>query len=216
MPKEQDERADSATLEAWCRQASAGDPDALTSLLAAHRGRLAGYTRRKIGPDWQGKIDDDDIIQEAYIDIVNAIQTFTYRDEDSFYHWATHIIDHKFIDQVRHLRRRKRDAAREITPRDGLSRHESFLANCFADSTTASRVMRREEAVGALMTCIARLSPDHLEVVKRHYLQQEPLSTIAADMGRTPDAVRRLASRAVDQLQRCMHNASHFFTSREV
>ena len=216
MAQEPSEGVDFVKLEAWCRQASAGDADALSRVLAAHRGRLAGYVHRKIGPDWRGKIEDDDVLQEAYIEVFQTIGSFTCHDVDSFYRWATRIIDHKFIDQVRRLRRKKRDAGREVAPRGGPSRHESFLANHFADTTTASKLMRREDAVSALMACIAKLPPDYLTVVRRYHLDQEPLADIAADIGRSPDAVRRLASRAVEQLQTCLRSASRFLSGGDI
>ena len=203
-------------IEALCRKAAAGDESALQRLLLAHGGRLEGFIRRKIGPDWRGKIDPDDILQETYIDIAKSIAGFEYQGEESFYRWTTRIIDHRFVDQVRHLRRKKRDAAREVTGAGkSESRHESFLAKHFADSMTASRVMRKADAVNALMACIARLPEDYRVVVQRYYLNEEPLTGIAADLDRSEDAIRRLAGRAVERLSACLRSSSRFFTSRD-
>ena len=208
-------RIDPDTLEAWCRQAADGDLPALERLLTVHHGSLAALARRKIGVDWQGKIDPDDVLQEAYIAVFAGICEFAYRGEDSFYHWARSIVDHKFVDQVRRCRRKRRDVAREVA-RDGRSpsRHESFLERCLPNTQTPSAVLRRDEAVGALMSCIARLPDDYRLVVQRLHLNNEPLALLAADLDRSEDAVRRLASRAVARLKTCLGRASRYLSSR--
>lgn len=203
-------------LAELCRLAAQGDSAAIEQLLWAHRGRLFGFTRRKIGPDWQGSIDPEDILQEAYVDVFRGIAAFKYEHEDSFYRWATRLIEHRFIDRVRALRRKKRDVSREVGS-GGLhaSRHESFLANQLKDSLTPSKVVRRQDAVSALMACMAKLPDVWRTVVQRFHLDEEPLSNIAADMGRSEDAVRRMASRAVERLAECLRSASRFFNSDE-
>ncbi|HVP10666.1 MAG TPA: sigma-70 family RNA polymerase sigma factor [Phycisphaerae bacterium] len=204
------------TIEAWCRLAADGNVIALERLLWVHHSRLAGFARRKIGTDWQGRIDVDDLLQDAYVDIFQTIGNFAYHDEDSFYHWATRIIEHRFIDRVRSLRRKKRDAGREVTvPDRSTSRHESFLDRCFRETVTPSRIMRREDAINALMTCIAKLPEDYRLVVRRYHLEEVPLSVIAADLGRSEDAIRRMASRAVERLTTCLRNASRYFSSHD-
>ena len=214
MPREGSHPIDPATIEEWCRQAVEGGTSALEKLLWAHRARLTGFLRRKIGVDWKGKIDLDDVLQEAYMDIFDGIAGFTYQDEDSFYRWAARIIDHKFIDQVRRLRRKKRDVAREVASGErSTSRHESFFRRSFPDLHTPSRAMRRADAVGALMTCIAQLPEHYRMVVQRLYLNEEPLAVVATDLGRSEDAVRRLGSRAVERLHRCLGRASHYLST---
>ncbi len=206
---------DPAAIATWCEQAAAGDQDALEKLLWAHHGRLVGLARRKIGVDWQRKIEPEDLLQEAYIEIFGAIGAFTYTGEDSFYRWATRIVEHRFIDQVRHWRRRKRDAAREVRQvAGGASGTQSLLARCLPDLGTPSVAMRRQDAEAALMSCFARLTDDYRVVVQRLYLKQEPLSSIAADLGRSEDAIRRLAGRALERLAQCLGRASRYLSSQ--
>ena len=204
----------SQTIEAWCVQAIGGDQSALEKLLWAHHARLLGFARRKIGVDWQSKIDPEDILQEAYIDVFSTIADFSYRGEDSFYRWATRIIDHRFIDHARHWRRRKRDTAREVhAAGSASSAHQSLLERCLPNVSTPSVALRREDALGALMACLARLPDDYRLVVQRLYLQQEPLSAVAAELNRSEDAARRLAGRALERLTRCLGRASGYLST---
>jgi len=195
-------------IRSWCAQAAGGDLDAAERLLWAHHGRLLGTARRKIGVDWQGKIEAEDLLQEAYIDILRQIHGFEARDGESFYRWAARIIDHKFIDQVRRFRRAKRDARREIA-----GSRQSLLDHVMAGDRRPSQTLRRQDAEGALMSCLARLPEESRAIVTRRFLEQEEFASIAADLGKSEDAVRRACSRAVDRLRDCMGRASRYLSA---
>lgn len=214
-PKEQESRGPvgEEDVAALCAAASGGDQEALERLLWVHHHRFHSFARRKIGVDWQRRIDADDLLQEAYVEVFKAIATFEPRGEDAFYHWVTRIIDHRFVDQVRALRRKKRDVTREVgRGAASAASRDSLLERCLPDETTPSRIMRREDAVGALMGCIAQLPEDQRVVVERMYLNEEPAAQIAQEMGRTEDAIRGLATRAVANLRRGMGRASQFIS----
>lgn len=203
-----------AQLEELCQRASSGAEEAITQLLCYHHNRLLGFTIRKIGVDWQGKIEPEDVLQEAYVAIFAGISGFTFQGEDSFYHWASRIIDHRFLDQVRALRRKKRDAAREIALAPGsVSKHESMLNRLMPDFITASHVMRRQDAVAAMLTCMAKLPEEYRVTIQRLYLDEEPIKKVAEDLGKTEDALRRLAGRAVERLAACMGHASRYLSN---
>jgi RNA polymerase sigma factor (sigma-70 family) len=195
-------------------KAAAGDQEALTRLLCSHHHRLLGFTIRKIGVDWQGKIDAEDVLQEAYVSVFSGISGFTHQGEDSFYYWVTKIIEHRFLDQVRAIRRKKRDAAREIAANPAeSSRHQAMLDRMMPDLTTASRVMRRQDAVAAMLLCMAKLPEEYRQAIQRLYLDEEPIKQVAASMGKTEDALRRLAGRAVERLAACMGHASRYLSN---
>lgn len=198
-----------AEVEATCRKAVAGDAEAIERLLWFYHDRLLEYARRKVGPDWHGKIEAEDVLQEAYVDAFAGIGKFEFRGEDSFYHWLTNVIERRFIDHVRRIRAAKRDVSREVRP-PASSTYASLMQQCLADSTTPSRFLRQEEAISAMMTCLAGLPDDYREVVQRVHLRQEPIAAVAADLGRTEDAVRRLAGRALERLREGLLRASQF------
>lgn len=203
-----------AELAEWSTRAARGDEEALVLLLSSHHARLLGFATRKVGVDWAGKIDPEDLLQEAYIDICAAIGDFTCAGEDAFYRWAARIIDHRFIDQVRHWRRRKRDTARETRPAGttgaGL---QTLLERCGPQLGSPSVALRRADAVAAIMSGLACLPPDYRQVIQRLYLRQEPLAAVAADLGRSEDATRRLAGRALERLGAHLGRASRYLSS---
>lgn len=206
-------------IESLIAAASGGDPAALERLLGHYHPRLAGFVARKIGVDWQGKIEPEDVLQEAYIDAFRLVRGFVAQGPDSFYHWMSRIIDHRFIDRVRHLKRAKRDTTREVSGGSGGSggagsgsRHTMLLDRVAGGPGSPSIVARGHEAIAALMACIAQLPEDYRVVVTRLYLNEEPLADVARDLARSEDAVRRLGSRAIEKLEQCMGRATKFFS----
>ena len=128
---------DMATL---CRQAAGGDSEALERLLYMHHPRLLSFARRRVGAQWQGKIEAEDLLQEAYVDAFAMLGEFECRDSESFYRWVTRIIDHRLGDLLRYWRTQKRAA-----PREGSlgSNYGSLLERCLPRGDTPSRALLR-------------------------------------------------------------------------
>jgi RNA polymerase sigma factor (sigma-70 family) len=212
MARSSDRLPETDDLLELSRAAVDGNAAALERLIWMHHRRLLEYVERKVGDGWAGKIEPEDVLQQAYISVFRHIDEFTPHDENSFYHWTVRIANHRFLDEVRRLRRKKRDSSREISDSSrSAPKHQSLLDQCIGLEPTASHLIRYEEAVAALMGCIARLPEHYQVVVQRYYLDQEPLESIAQDMQRSVDATRRLASRALKKLSECLGRASHFF-----
>ena len=201
-----------AAVEDLTRRAIAGETAATERLLQLYHRRIAGHVARKIAADLRGKVDPEDIMQDAYIQVFGGIAQLKYEHEDSFYRWVIFLCDRALIDRVRHLRRKKRDASRDAAANPSPSRHDSFLDQCLRDSTTPSRVARRAEAVSALMSAIAQLPEQDRDVVRRVYLNEERLSVVAADLERTENWLRKIGSRAIERLGKKLR-AGRFLSS---
>ena len=202
------------TVATWIGQAIAGDVDALERLLAVHHRRFFGFARRKIGVDWLNKIDPDDLLQDAYVQVFGSVRSFLPSGPDAFYYWVTRIIENKFFDSMRHWSRQKRSAAREAEQKASTnSRYDDLLTACGPTSPSPSLGVRKAEMQGLLFGCIARLPADYREVVRRIHLGQESYEGLAAELGRSPEAVRRMAGRAVEQLRECLGRASQFLST---
>lgn len=202
----------------WCRLAAAGDATALQALIEVHHPRFLGLVRRKLGTDWQGKLEPEDVLQEAYVDVFAGISTLRDVDAEAFYRWVTRIIEHKLIDHIRHWRTQKRDLTRERAAAAGGaasgSTYDLLLADVQAASPTPSRLLKREEALAALLACIAQLPEEQRVAVTRAYLRGEPYAAIAKDLDRTEEAVRKLVSRGIARLHECMGRASMYLSQR--
>ena len=206
---------DDAKIESWTQAAATGDIEALEALFGAMHDRFLGLIRRKVGVDWQGKIDPDDILQEAYIAAFGGIGAFAPDGAESFYRWVAAIIDHRFIDAVRKLRRQKRDVMRQQRLPTRISRHESLVQRLGDEQGRPSQIVRRQDAIGTLMACIAQLPEDQRIAVQRLHLDEAPIGAVASELDRTEDALRRLAGRGLERLEQLMGRRSQYLSSGE-
>ncbi|MDX2197374.1 MAG: RNA polymerase sigma factor [Phycisphaerae bacterium] len=195
-------------VAALCIAASSGDADALEALLAMHHARMMGLARRKIGLEWRERIDAEDLLQEAYIDAFSHVAGFEARDEDSFYRWLARIVETRFLDHVRHWTRAKRDVSRVAGKGGTDSMYDAVLEQCRPDEKTPSSFLRKDEAVGALMSCIARLPEEQRAVVQACLIEQRSYEEVGAEIGKTGEAVRRQCARAIEKLRECLGRAA--------
>jgi len=200
-------------VQTLCRQAAAGDEDALERLLCLHHRRMLGFARRKIDVQWRQRIEPEDVLQEAYVEAFSSIGGFQYQGEESFYHWMTRIIENRFFNHVRLWKTQKRAAAREARPGDrSSSGYGSLLDQCLREVRTPSLALRRADAEGALLGCLARLPEDYRRVIRRRFLEEADFAALAGEFGRSEDAVRRMTDRAVEKLGECLGRASQFIS----
>ena len=78
------------------------------------------------------------------------------------------------------------------------------------DSLTPSRVVRREEAVGALLACLSRLSEAHRQVIRLRFLEGHPVSEVADRLGKSNAAIVALTKRALEALRQSMERLGDF------
>ena len=134
--------------EIWVAAAQRGDRLALTKLLTTYHPHLRARAAARIGAVLKAKTDPDDILQEAYLDVIRQISRFEGRSPGSFLNWVSAIVDHKFIDARRAARCQARDIDREVA--GGAAAADSYwdlLDSLYASSGTPSRLVRRQEAL---------------------------------------------------------------------
>ena len=59
----------------------------------------------------------------------------------------------------------------------------------------------------ALRTCLAKLRPDHVEMLRRRYEDGAATTEIAIELGKTAEAIRAMLMRIRKALQRCIEGA---------
>ncbi len=147
----------------------------------------------------------EDILQEAYLDVARSIDRFENRGPGSFYSWVQSILSHKLADACRAAHCQARDIQREA-PSVGVGAwpdqsYCNLLDRLSSDSGTPSRVVRRREAITAVAESLTRLSEAHRQVIQLRFLDELPLSEVAARLGKTDAAVAALTQRALQSLR---------------
>jgi RNA polymerase sigma-70 factor (ECF subfamily) len=197
--------------EAWIAAAQRGDRLALTKLLAACHPRLRARAADRMGAALRARSSPDDILQQVYLDAVRHIDRFEQRGPDSFLNWLYVILNHKIVDAHRAIHCEARDVDRELLPEVGAgSSHGRLLEHVYTHSGTPSRVVRRQEALSALVACLAELSDTHRQIIQLRFLEGLSVRNVAKRLGKSEAAVVALTKRALDALRRAMDRLGEF------
>lgn len=194
------------------QRAVEGDATALRLLLERYGGEVRGRISGRIDKRWQSSIDDDDVMQIAYIEAFLHIDQLVARDTPSFVAWLTRIAENALRDAIRGLSRQKRpDPIRRVETPLTADSYAALLDCLGVTTTTPSREVVKKDALGALESAIQHLPDDYQTAVRLYDLEGRPIADVASAMGRSVGAVHMLRGRAHERLRHSL-SSSQFFS----
>jgi RNA polymerase sigma-70 factor (ECF subfamily) len=175
--------ADDTILAARARS---GDREAFGRLAERYRPRLEALVRSRMGAAVEERLEVEDVVQEAFARALGSIESFQWQGEESFLRWLGGIAEH-LIRKAGETAKRKPELSLEIDPP--------------APAPSACRALRREERFARLERALARLPEDQREVIRLFRIEGLKHAEIASRTGRSPEAVRQIAVRALRRLR---------------
>ena len=163
-----------------------GVPGAFEALVQPYRGRLEAVIRARLGRYLQQKVDAEDVLQEVLLRAFKGLSRFRNEREDSFFVWLSGIATYVICEIAR------REKRQLITLED---------ATAASEEPPPSTTLRRNERFDRLDAALARLSPEHRQVILLARIDRLPLKDVAHRMGRTPRAASQLLLRALRKLK---------------
>lgn len=184
----------------WLTAARAGSREALGQILESCRGYLLLIARQELDIALQAKAGASDLVQQTFLEAQRDFVAFQGTSHAELLAWMRQLLLNNLANFRRDFQRHKRRITREIAlpNSDALEPH---LADLDAATPTPSTVMMLAEQNEALERAVARLPEDYQRVIRLRYHEERSFEAIAAAIGRTPNAVRKLWSRAIDRLQ---------------
>jgi RNA polymerase sigma factor (sigma-70 family) len=167
-----------------------------SALAAAQSGRSSAFDRlyRAFAPSvvgylrMNGAADPEDLTNEVFLNVFNAIQSFT-GDEAQFRSWMFTIAHRRLVDERRRAGRRPQMATEEATEQaDGGGDAEE-------------QVLRRLSVERVRRLC-DRLAPDQRDVLLLRMLSAMTVEQAAEALGKSPTAVKALQRRALAAIRR--------------
>jgi RNA polymerase sigma-70 factor (ECF subfamily) len=209
-------------------RASAGDAGALQPLLMHYHPVLTRFIQRRIAARLRRHVDPEDVLQQAYVTAFKSIADAAFEGPSGFYKWLEQIALARLHDAARDLRRKKRDIRRDLHDDSargrgaarvrgggaggGAGRWQSswpgLLAQLSGGGSTPSRKLARQEASAALMSSLARLTDEQRTVITMRFLEGRPAAEIAAQLGKTEQAVYALCHRGLTALREQLNDAA--------
>ncbi len=182
-----------------------GDEQALAELFSQHRERLWRMVNFRIDPRLRGRVDADDILQEAYLDAVQRIEHYGGDSATSFFVWLRMVVGQTLIDvHRRHVGAQMRDAGREISIHGRgypQATSASLTFQLLGPLTSPSQAAVRAEAAGRLEKALEDMDPIDREVLALRHFEELTNSEVAEVLGIQQKAASIRYVRAVQRLK---------------
>lgn len=152
------------------------DQEALAVLFSRHRDRLWRLVTFRMDPRLHGRVDADDVLQEAWLAAVQRIDHFVVDASRSIFVWFRLIASQTLVDiHRRHLGAQKRAAQNEFSIDRGWcssSTSSSLSFHLLDHLTTPSEAAQREELSEKLNESLASMREIDREVLALRHFEQ--------------------------------------------
>ena len=189
-------------------RAAAGDEAAVTELFTRYRKRLKQMVRLRLNRRLQGRIDESDTLQEAFLEAAKRLREYLAKKPLPFFLWLRQLAGTRLAKAHRHhLGTRGRDVRLERRLVDELEQSSRALCQELAarQSSPSQRVAARERAV-RLAAALTALPPDYGDVIVLRHFEGLPFAGVAERLGRSQDSVKKLWARALGRLRVLMED----------
>lgn len=155
---------------------------------------------RAISTELRQRVGASDVVQDTLLAAHRDRHKFRGRTELELRQWLVRILSCNILDAEKALRRRCRDAGREIK-RDDASAELAVVD----PQLTPCRGAQRNESHLALFNALDRLPAHYREVVMLRATEGLSLVEIAQRTGKSSEATRHIWVRAIKQLAQQLH-----------
>jgi RNA polymerase sigma-70 factor (ECF subfamily) len=191
-------------------RASAGDTEALAELFGRYRKRLRAMIRLRMDRRLQGRVDPSDVLQEAYLDVVQQLPSYQAKPEMSFYLWLRLTTGQRLMRLHRqHLGAGMRDAGREVSLHRGAlpqASSVSLAAQLLGRMTSASKAVERAEIQLQLQAALNSMDEMDREIIVLRNFEELSNAEAAQVLGLEPSAASKRYIRALKRLQEVLRS----------
>lgn len=188
----------------------------LTEEFTKHRERLWRSVQVRMDPRLYGRVDPDDVLQEAYLDAEKRLGHFAEEVNFTPFVWLRLIVAQTLINvHRRHIGAKKRDASRERSPGNMLkyqysATSQQFAIQLAANQTSPSEAMIRDERVTQLAESLETLSEIDREILTLRHFEDLSNKEIAQLLGIEQKAASIRYVRAIKRLKECLGERDDF------
>jgi RNA polymerase sigma-70 factor, ECF subfamily len=197
--------ADEGHIDDLIRRAAAGEKSAMTELFDSYRDRLRRMVRLRLDRRLQGRVDPSDVLQDAYVDLVERLPEYANRPGLPFFLWLRLVVGERLLRVHRHhLGAALRDASREISLHQGgmpQASSASLAAQLLGRITPVSQAAARVELQHLLQEAINGMEPIDREVIALRHFEDLSNDEVAAALGLSKATASKRYVRAMVRLK---------------
>jgi RNA polymerase sigma-70 factor (ECF subfamily) len=192
--------------EALLSRALGGDEAAFATLFDSQRERLRRLVRLRLDRRLSGRIDSDDVLQEAYLEARRRLADYAREAQAMPFHlWLRLVTGQKLTDLHRfHLGAQMRDAGMEVSLHRGAlpqATSVSLAAQLLGKITSASRAAIRAEHKLILQEALNGMDPIDREVLALRHFEHLSNDESALLLGLSKKAASNRYIRALKRLK---------------
>ncbi len=196
------------------RATAAGDKQALDQLFQRYRSRLKRMVRLRMNSRLQGRIDDSDVLQEAFLDASRKLGDYLDDPQIPFFLWLRSIIGNKLLEVHRtHLGAQMRDATREVSLHRGAlpaANSMSLAAQLLGKFTSPSNAAVKTERRIQLQEALNNMDEADREILALRHFEQLSNAEVALELGIETSAASKRYMRALARLQKILKELKFF------
>jgi RNA polymerase sigma-70 factor (ECF subfamily) len=208
------EHEDFATTDLLSR-AQRGDRDALNELLVQYGDRLKRMVRLRLDRRLQGRIDESDVLQEAFLEVAGKLDDYLAEPKAPFYLWLRTLTGLKLAElHRRHLGTQLRDANREVSIYRGAlpeTNSLSLAAQLLGKFTSPSQAAVKAERRMKLQEVLNSMDPVDREILALRHFEQLSNAETAQVLGMSESGATARHVRALKRLRTLLEQSPGFF-----
>ncbi len=189
----------------------------LTDEFTIHRERLWRTVQVRMDSRLYGRVDPDDVLQEAYLDAMKRVKHFAEELSYSPFVWLRLIVGQTLINvHRRHIGAQKRDASRERSVGQSLQHQMNASSKVIAiqlagNQTSPSQAAIKHEMVEELTEALETLAEIDREILTLRHFEDLSNKEVAELLGIEQKAASIRYVRAVQRLKKCMDKTQFNF-----
>ena len=201
------EPADDSQIRERMREDANG---VLAEGFSQHHDRLWRMVNFRLDQRLAGRVDPDDVLQEAWMAAAQRVDYFIDHTSLSLFVWLRMIVGQTLIDvQRRHLGAKMRDAYREVSLNKFAQSKSTFIsmaARLMGSFTSPSRAVARDETAEQLREAIDGMDPIDREVLALRHFEELTNKEVAEVIGIAQKAASIRYVRAIRRLKKIMES----------
>jgi RNA polymerase sigma-70 factor (ECF subfamily) len=186
-------------------QARGGDKTALNELLMKHRPRLRLMVEIRLDTRIQARLDASDVIQDAYVEIIERIDEYLRDPKLPFFLWLRLVVGERLLKLHRHhLGTQMRDAGREVSLYRGAlpaANSAALAAQLLGKHTSPTQAAVRAERILRLQEALNTLDPMDREVLSLRHFEELTAAETARVLDIEESAAAKRYFRALRRLK---------------
>ena len=195
-------------------RAAGGDAVAVNDLILSYRERLKRMVHLRLSRALQGRVDDEDVLQEAHVEIARRLGNYFENPGVPFFLWLRHMTLLKLAEiHRRHLGTQLRDVDREVTLHRGglpLADSVSLAAQLLGTITSPSQAAIKAETRLLVQEALNGMDPIDREVLALKHFEQLSTTEIAEVLGLSKAGAGSRYLRAIKRLRGILESIPGF------